>query len=63
MRLSNSLTLADIAKQSGVTISSLSMLETGVRSKRVDLDTLRRIAVAVGYESLAHLIKSAEGMK
>lgn len=36
------------------------MLESGVRSERFQLDKLRLLALAVGYDSLADLIVAAE---
>lgn len=59
-RTKKGLTLSEVASVAGVTIGSLSHLESGHRNERLDLDKLQLLAKKVGYSSLSKLIADAE---
>lgn len=60
-RIAKGLSQARLAQIAGMPDTGLCMIETGRRAKRMNLDAMQRIAHALGFCSLASMIRRAEG--
>ncbi|MFH1739802.1 MAG: helix-turn-helix transcriptional regulator [bacterium] len=60
LRQFSKLTQNELAESADTTQSLISMIENGKRNKYINLNTLRKIAIAVGEDNLASLIRFAE---
>ncbi len=60
LRRRQGLTQAELGSKVRLTQAAISMIESGQRTRRVNLNDLQRLACALGYNKLSKLIKLAE---